>query len=56
MAQLLKRMIVNTTGCASGVGAKARRLVPPLNTQCLQYKAESGDWRILILGSLCLHC
>ena len=33
---------------------KARRWVPPLNTQCLQNLAESGERSVFTLGSLCL--
>ena len=33
---------------------KARCWVPPLNTQCFQNSAESGERSVLILGSLCL--
>ena len=40
----------------SGVEAKARRWVLPLNTQCLQNLAESGDRSVLTIGSLCLPC
>ena len=40
----------------SGVEAKARRWVPPPNTQCLQNSAESGQRSVLTLGSFCLHC
>ena len=35
---------------------QARRRVPPLNTQCLQNSAESGEWSTLTLGFLCLPC
>ena len=35
---------------------KARRRVPPFNTQCLQNLAESGERSALTLGSLCLPC
>ena len=34
----------------------ARRWVPPLNTQCPQNSAESGERWVLIRGSLCLPC
>ena len=37
-------------------GAEARRWVLPLNTQCLQNSAESGERSVLTLGSLCLPC
>ena len=33
-----------------------RRWVPPLDTQCLQKLAESGERGVLTLGSLCLSC
>ena len=33
---------------------KARRWIPPLNTQCLQNSAESGERSVSTLGSLCL--
>ena len=33
-----------------------RHWVPPVNTQCLQNSAESGERSILTLGSLCLPC
>ena len=36
--------------------AKARRWVPPLNTQCLENSSESGERTVLTLGSLCLSC
>ena len=35
---------------------KAWRWVLPLNTQCLQNSAESGERSDLALGSLCLPC
>ena len=35
---------------------KARRWVPPLNTQHLQNLAKSGQRKVLTLGSFCLHC
>ena len=38
------------------VSRKARRWVLPLNTQCLQNSAESGERRVLTLGSLGLPC
>ena len=38
----------------SGVEGKARRWVLPLNTQCLQNSAESGERSVLTRGSLCL--
>ena len=31
-------------------------LFPPLNTQCLQNLAESGERNVLTQGSLCLRC
>ena len=34
----------------------ARRWVSPLDTQCLQNLAESGERGVLTLGSLCLPC
>ena len=40
----------------SGSKAKARRWVPPLNTQFSKYSAESGQWSVLSLCSLCLPC
>ena len=33
---------------------KARRWVPPLNTQCLKNSTESGKRSVIALGSLCL--
>ena len=35
---------------------KARRWVLPLNMQCLQISAESGERSVLRLSSLCLPC
>ena len=35
---------------------KARRCVAPLNTQCPQNSAGSGERSILTLGSLCIAC
>ena len=40
----------------SGVEVKRGRWVLPLNTQCLQNSAESGERSVLTLGSLCLPC
>ena len=40
----------------SGVEGKARRWVPPLNKQCFQKLAGSGERSVLTLGSLCLPC
>ena len=39
-----------------GVEGKALRWVPPVNTQCPQKLAESGERSVLTLGSLCQHC
>ena len=36
--------------------SKARRGVLPLNTQCLQNSAETGERNVLTLGSFCLPC
>ena len=36
----------------SGIETKARRWVPPLNTQCLQNPAESGERSVITLCSL----
>ena len=35
---------------------KAWRWAPPLNTQCFQNLAASGERSVLTLGSLCLPC
>ena len=40
----------------SDVEAKARLWLPPLNRQCPQNSAESEEWSVLTLGSLCLAC
>ena len=36
--------------------SKARRRVPPLNTQCLKNSVKSGERSVLTLDSLCLPC
>ena len=52
---------VKSTGCEFDPHSRrrniyllARRWVLPLNTQCLQNSADSGERSVLTLGSLCL--